>query len=126
MDTVPVTGAFGFVGSAFAATTIASAVGDTLLIGGDDTRVADRAQGQPRQRRCLVQHRLDEFQPRPGSAEPPTSFAVGSTRRERAATRWSPKAVWPTGQVLEFTDAAHLRGYPDVLSHVMKLAGKLP
>ncbi|PQM48805.1 7-alpha-hydroxysteroid dehydrogenase [Mycobacterium talmoniae] len=36
----------------------------------------------------------------------------------------SPKASWLTGEVLDLNGGAHLRRYPDVLSHVMKLAGQ--
>lgn len=35
----------------------------------------------------------------------------------------SPKASWLTGEVLDLNGGAHLRRYPDVLGHVMKLAG---
>jgi 3-oxoacyl-[acyl-carrier protein] reductase len=34
----------------------------------------------------------------------------------------SPKASWLTGEVLDLNGGAHVRRYPDVLSHVMKLA----
>jgi NAD(P)-dependent dehydrogenase (short-subunit alcohol dehydrogenase family) len=34
----------------------------------------------------------------------------------------SPKASWLTGEVLNLNGGAHLKRYPDVLSHVMKLA----
>ncbi|MEZ0365241.1 SDR family NAD(P)-dependent oxidoreductase [Mycobacterium sp. pUA109] len=34
----------------------------------------------------------------------------------------SPQASWLTGEVLDLNGGAHLRRYPDVLSHVMKLA----
>lgn len=35
----------------------------------------------------------------------------------------SPGASWLTGEVIDLNGGAHLRRYPDVLSHVMKLAG---
>jgi 3-oxoacyl-[acyl-carrier protein] reductase len=35
----------------------------------------------------------------------------------------SAKASWLTGEVLDLNGGAHLRRYPDVLGHVMKLAG---
>ncbi|MCV7282333.1 SDR family oxidoreductase [Mycolicibacterium flavescens] len=35
----------------------------------------------------------------------------------------SPKARWLTGEVLDLNGGAHLNKYPDVLGHVMKLAG---
>src|SRR6476660_7440996 len=35
----------------------------------------------------------------------------------------SPKASWLTGEVLDLNGGAHLKRYPDVLGHVMKLAG---
>lgn len=34
----------------------------------------------------------------------------------------SPKASWMTGEVLDLNGGAHLKRYPDVLGHVMKLA----
>lgn len=34
----------------------------------------------------------------------------------------SPKSSWLTGEVLDLNGGAHLKKYPDVLSHVMKLA----
>ena len=34
----------------------------------------------------------------------------------------SPKASWLTGEVLDLNGGAHLKRYPDVLGHVMKLA----
>ena len=34
----------------------------------------------------------------------------------------SPKASWLTGEVLDLNGGAHLKRYPDVLSHVMRLA----
>jgi 3-oxoacyl-[acyl-carrier protein] reductase len=34
----------------------------------------------------------------------------------------SPKAAWLTGEVLDLNGGAHLKKYPDVLGHVMKLA----
>jgi 3-oxoacyl-[acyl-carrier protein] reductase len=34
----------------------------------------------------------------------------------------SPKAAWLTGEVLDLNGGAHLKRYPDVLGHVMKLA----
>jgi 3-oxoacyl-[acyl-carrier protein] reductase len=34
----------------------------------------------------------------------------------------SPKTSWLTGEVLDLNGGAHLRRYPDLLSHVMKLA----
>ena len=34
----------------------------------------------------------------------------------------SPKSSWLTGEVLDLNGGAHLKRYPDVLSHVMKLA----
>jgi len=35
----------------------------------------------------------------------------------------SPKSSWLTGEVLDLNGGAHLKRYPDVLGHVMKLAG---
>lgn len=35
----------------------------------------------------------------------------------------SPKNSWLTGEVLDLNGGAHLKRYPDVLGHVMKLAG---
>ena len=32
------------------------------------------------------------------------------------------KAPWLTGEVLDLNGGAHMRRYPDILSHVMKLA----
>ena len=34
----------------------------------------------------------------------------------------SPKSAWLTGEVLDLNGGAHLKRYPDVLGHVMKLA----
>jgi NAD(P)-dependent dehydrogenase (short-subunit alcohol dehydrogenase family) len=34
----------------------------------------------------------------------------------------SPGASWLTGEVLDLNGGAHLKRYPDILSHVMKLA----
>ena len=34
----------------------------------------------------------------------------------------SPKAAWLTGEVLDLNGGAHLKRYPDILGHVMKLA----
>jgi NAD(P)-dependent dehydrogenase (short-subunit alcohol dehydrogenase family) len=34
----------------------------------------------------------------------------------------SPAASWLTGEVLDLNGGAHLKRYPDVLGHVMKLA----
>ena len=34
----------------------------------------------------------------------------------------SPKSSWLTGEVLDLNGGAHLKRYPDVLGHVMKLA----
>jgi NAD(P)-dependent dehydrogenase (short-subunit alcohol dehydrogenase family) len=34
----------------------------------------------------------------------------------------SPKSSWLTGEVLDLNGGAHLKRYPDILSHVMKLA----
>ena len=34
----------------------------------------------------------------------------------------SPKSAWLTGEVLDLNGGAHLKKYPDVLAHVMKLA----
>ena len=34
----------------------------------------------------------------------------------------SPAASWLTGEVLDLNGGAHLKRYPDILSHVMKLA----
>ncbi|MCW2564994.1 MAG: dehydrogenase, short-chain alcohol dehydrogenase like protein, partial [Mycobacterium sp.] len=34
----------------------------------------------------------------------------------------SPASSWLTGEVLDLNGGAHLKRYPDVLSHVMKLA----
>jgi NAD(P)-dependent dehydrogenase (short-subunit alcohol dehydrogenase family) len=34
----------------------------------------------------------------------------------------SPGASWMTGEVLDLNGGAHLKRYPDILSHVMKLA----
>ena len=76
------------VARAFAAATTADAVGETLLIGGDDTHrliqgdvapamaaamglvggLPTGLKGDPGQRRRLVQHRLDGHRPRAGSA----------------------------------------------------------
>ncbi len=36
----------------------------------------------------------------------------------------SPKASWLTGEVLDLNGGAHLKRYPDVLGHVMKLASQ--
>jgi 3-oxoacyl-[acyl-carrier protein] reductase len=36
----------------------------------------------------------------------------------------SPKTSWLTGEVLDLNGGAHLRRYPDVYSHVMKLAAQ--
>ena len=33
-----------------------------------------------------------------------------------------PKSSWLTGEVLDLNGGAHLKRYPDVLGHVMKLA----
>lgn len=35
----------------------------------------------------------------------------------------SPKASWLTGEVLDLNGGAHMKRYPDVMRHVMKLAG---
>lgn len=35
----------------------------------------------------------------------------------------SPKASWLTGEVLDLNGGAHMKRYPDVMGHVMKLAG---
>ncbi|ORA37025.1 SDR family NAD(P)-dependent oxidoreductase [Mycobacterium aquaticum] len=35
----------------------------------------------------------------------------------------SPQASWLTGEVIDLNGGAHLKRYPDVLGHVMKLAG---
>jgi 3-oxoacyl-[acyl-carrier protein] reductase len=32
------------------------------------------------------------------------------------------KAPWLTGEMLDLNGGAHMRRYPDILSHVMKLA----
>ena len=34
----------------------------------------------------------------------------------------SPTSSWLTGEVLDLNGGAHLKRYPDILSHVMKLA----
>jgi NAD(P)-dependent dehydrogenase (short-subunit alcohol dehydrogenase family) len=34
----------------------------------------------------------------------------------------SPAASWLTGEVLDLNGGAHLKRYPDILKHVMKLA----
>ena len=34
----------------------------------------------------------------------------------------SPKSSWLTGEVLDLNGGAHLKRYPDIMSHVMKLA----
>ena len=34
----------------------------------------------------------------------------------------SPASSWLTGEVLDLNGGAHLKRYPDILSHVMKLA----
>ena len=34
----------------------------------------------------------------------------------------SPAASWLTGEVLDLNGGAHLKRYPDILGHVMKLA----
>jgi NAD(P)-dependent dehydrogenase (short-subunit alcohol dehydrogenase family) len=34
----------------------------------------------------------------------------------------SPKSSWLTGEVLDLNGGAHLKRYPDILSHIMKLA----
>lgn len=36
----------------------------------------------------------------------------------------SPKASWLTGEVLDLNGGAHMKRYPDVMAHVMKLAGQ--
>lgn len=36
----------------------------------------------------------------------------------------SPEASWLTGEVLDLNGGAHLRRYPDVYAHVMKLAAQ--
>jgi 3-oxoacyl-[acyl-carrier protein] reductase len=36
----------------------------------------------------------------------------------------SPKASWLTGEVLDLNGGAHLKRYPDVIGHVMKLASQ--
>jgi 3-oxoacyl-[acyl-carrier protein] reductase len=34
------------------------------------------------------------------------------------------KAPWLTGEVLDLNGGAHMKRYPDILSHVMKLAAQ--
>ena len=95
------------VARAFAAATTADAVGETLLDrrrrhpptdpgrrrprhgrgDGPRRRPAHRAQGQPGQRRRLVQHRLDGHRARAGSAWPPTSFVARDADRDRQQGR---------------------------------------
>lgn len=36
----------------------------------------------------------------------------------------SPKASWLTGEVLDLNGGAHMKRYPDVMGHVMRLAGQ--
>jgi hypothetical protein len=33
------------------------------------------------------------------------------------------KAAWLTGEVLDLNGGAHMKRYPDIIGHVMKLAG---
>lgn len=63
---------------------------------------------------------------------PHTSGYVDNTALGRAGTPediaaavvfvCSPQASWMTGEVVDLNGGAHLRRYPDVLGHVMKLA----
>ena len=38
----------------------------------------------------------------------------------------SPKSSWITGEVLDLNGGAHLKRYPNIYEHIMKLAGQPP
>ena len=66
--------------------------------------------------RCRVSSRTTSRTPRSAAPGKPEEIA------DAVVFLCSPKSSWLTGEVLDLNGGAHLKRYPDILSHVMKLA----